>query len=161
MYCTQQVYEEPTITHQACVRIDGKQENTERFTVSFQTFFFTSLTWIVTGYHKNVMSLFPSFGYFFLFFPFVLILRLYFASFCILSSESCGHNLGISWQPLEPFVVAGFHHPESSNPNVPSLPVRPLENTIEFNVEINYNLGHRSEAFTPIHFPCFNGRKTE
>jgi hypothetical protein len=102
---------------------------------------------------------------FFNFVLFLLSLCLYFASFCILSSESCGYNLGISWQPLEPFVAADFHHAESSNPNVPSLSLQdlaqPLENTIEFNVEMNYNLGHRSEALTPIHFPCFKGRKAE
>jgi len=39
MYCTQQVYEDLTISHQACVRIAGKQENVEHFTVSFQTIF--------------------------------------------------------------------------------------------------------------------------
>jgi len=39
MYCTQQVYGDPTLSHQACVRIAVKQENAERFTVSFQTFF--------------------------------------------------------------------------------------------------------------------------
>jgi len=97
MYCTQQVYGDPTLSHQACVRIAGKQENAERFTVSFRTFFSTPLTSIVTGYHKNFTSLFPSFGYFFSsIFLFVLILCLYFASFCTLSSESCRYNLGIS-----------------------------------------------------------------
>jgi len=38
MYCTQQVCEDPTISHQACVRIAGKQENAERFTVLISSF---------------------------------------------------------------------------------------------------------------------------
>jgi hypothetical protein len=39
MYCTQQVYQDTTLSHQACVLIAGKQEIVDSFHVSFQTFF--------------------------------------------------------------------------------------------------------------------------